>query len=114
MDTIEPHPHDFAEESWPFNVPVNLAAFSTIQVIRDRAPVLVVYHDHDGDWQFLHSDDAIDEDDCLLICMGCAYQHTPVIAELAAMPPGWRALRKSAASPWISGPYQDSDDEAQP
>lgn len=106
MSTIEPHPHSFPAGSWPFAVSVNTTAFSSAQVVREGAPVLVVCHDHDGEWQFLHGD-VTEQDECVLICMGCALQRTPAVAELASLPQGWRASRKDVASPWVSEPYAD-------
>ena len=73
--------------------------------------MLVVYHDHDGEWQFLHGD-VTDEDECIVICMGCAFERTPTLADLAALPPGWRAARCGIDSPWVSEPYESSDSEA--
>lgn len=110
MDTVAPHPHEFDENDWPFDVPVNAAAFSSEKIVHEHQAVLVVYHDHDGEWQFLHGD-ITDEDKCVLICMGCAYQRTPAIAELASMPSGWLASRKSASSSWNWEAYEKSDDE---
>jgi hypothetical protein len=106
--TLEPHSHGFPETDWPFPDPMNMAAFASVQVIRQDAPVLLVYHDHDGDWQFLHGD-VTEEDEGLVICLGCAYQRTPAIAELASMPSGWRAERADSHSPWERAPYEDSD-----
>ena len=111
MNTVDAHPHDFAESDWPFSVPSNTTAFSSGQVMREGAPVLVVCHDHDGEWQFLHGD-VLQDDECLLICMGCAFQRTPAIAALANMPSGWRATRTSVNAPWVTEPYDDSGNEA--
>jgi hypothetical protein len=110
MHTVEPHSHEFSGVSWPFDVEPNTAVFSSAQVVRRGAPVLVVYHDHDGEWQFVHGD-VTDDDECLLVCLGCAFQRTPSIADLASMPAGWRAERDSIASPWALAPYASSDDE---
>lgn len=109
MDLVEPHSHAFQEQAWPFDIPVNTAAYASVQVIRDDAPVLVVYHDHDGDWQFLHGD-VSEDDEGVLVCMGCAYQRTPAISLLAQMPSGWRAERTSVAGEWVTEPYPDRDD----
>lgn len=106
MKTVQPHDHSFSNDEWPFAEPINTAAFSTRQVVSAHAPVLVVYHDHDGDWQFLHADD-FEEDDCVLVCLGCALQLTPEVAELATLRPGWRAARGSPGEPWASAPYDD-------
>lgn len=112
MDITEPHAHKFAPGSWPFAEPVNTVAISTPQVLRQGDPVLVVYHDHDGEWQFLHGD-VTEDDEGLIVCMGCAFERTPAIGELAAMPAGWRASREAPHAPWVKEPYgaRDDDDE---
>jgi hypothetical protein len=107
-DLVQVHPHSFQDADWPFDVPVNTAAFSSAQVLRHNAPSLVDYHDHDGEWQFVHGD-VTDQDECLVICLGCAYQRAPDIAELASLPLGWRAERRSVGSPWEKAPYEARD-----
>jgi hypothetical protein len=111
MHTVEPHSHEFPEGGWPFDVEPNTVAFSSAQVVHQGAPVLVVYHDHDGEWQFVHGD-VTDDDECLLVCLGCAYHRTPGIAELASMPAGWRAERGFVGGQWTLQPYARSDGEA--
>lgn len=111
MDTVQPHSHDFDAASWPFDEPVNRLAFASAGVIKKGMPILLVYHDHDGDWQFLHGDVA-EADECLIVCLGCAYQREPALAELAGLPVGWRARRLASGGPWTSEAYEGSEDEA--
>jgi len=69
-----------------------------------------VFHDHDGEWQFLSGD--LDEGDkCKLICFGCIYERAPEIAILSSMPVGWMAERNSIDGEWKCEPYEREDDE---
>lgn len=101
------HIHEF--ESWPFKEPVNTAAFTTRQVLRDAYPVLQVDHDHDGDWQFLCGT-TLESEDLTIVCMGCVLERDPMLALLADLPAGWFAVRDSASDNWSRSPYDDSDE----
>ena len=105
------HSHNFPESDWPFADPVNTTAFTTTRVLHDGFPVLLVSHDHDCDWQFL-CDTTNDTADCLIVCLGCAYQRDTSVGELADMPAGWQARRDSATDPWERNPSEPADDEA--
>ena len=76
----------------------------------DGAPVLLVFHDHDGEWQFLHGA-TTEQDECRVVCLGCAYEHDNAIGILATLPNGWMAHRDSVDGPWHSEPYEDSDSD---
>ena len=52
-----------------------------------RLPILEVYHDHDGDWQFLCGT-TNDTADGRLICMGCVYERFPDMGTFADLAPG--------------------------
>jgi hypothetical protein len=108
---MEDHTHDFSDDEWPFNDPQNLAVFTTIRVL-EGAPVLLVTHDHDGDWQVLCGT-TNDSKDARIVCFGCAYQRNRVIGELADLPRGWRAWRDDVKSPWIREMKELEDEEDQ-
>jgi hypothetical protein len=110
MDTVEAHPHGFPEKDWPFRELTNAVSFASAKLL-SGSPVLLVYHDHDGDWQFLHGQ-IEEEDECVIICMGCAFQRSPSIGQLAQLPVGWKAYRESENDPWVTEPYEATDDEA--
>jgi hypothetical protein len=76
-----------------------------------QKPVREVYHDHDGDWQFLCGT-TLDTNDLKLVCLGCMVETDPTIGELAEMPPGWCATRLAPGTEWIQEPYEDREDEA--
>lgn len=108
MDTIEKHPHRFAPSSWPFADPDNTVAYTTSRALRDGEPILFVSHDQNGDWQFLCGD-VTAADECLLVCLGCAYERDRTIGELADLPCGWQAWRDSVDAPWEKCPPEDED-----
>ena len=97
---MEEHTHTFAPGAWPFGEDaVNTAAFTTIQVLHHGFPILAVSHDEDGDWQFLCGT-TTETEDCLVICMGCAFQLDPTVGRIADLPLGWQAIRDSATGAW--------------
>lgn len=110
MATVEEHCHSFPPESWPFKEPVNTACFTNAKLIELGLPVMRVFHDHDGEWQFLSGD--IEEDDkCKLICLGCIYERDHGLADLNSLPAGWMAERKSVDGVWTCEPYERNEDE---
>lgn len=105
METSETHGHLFSNDEWPFFGPTNTAVFTTTRVIRDSYPILLVFHDHDGDWQFLCGT-TNETSDCLIVCFGCTYQRDKSLGLLADLPVGWQAWRGSVDEPWKRIPYE--------
>jgi hypothetical protein len=102
--------HFHAFKSWPFNLPVETGVFTTRQVMEGREPIREVYHDPDGDWQFLCGT-TLDTVDLKLVCLGCMLEMDPTVGELADMPPRWCASRQSTDAEWIQEPYEPREDE---
>lgn len=92
------HTHAFA--NWPFDDPINTAAFTTRPVLEQGVPVLLVSHDEDGDWQFLCGT-TTELDDCKIVCLGCAFERDPTLAEVADLPLGWMAERDALGDEWV-------------
>ena len=91
-------------ERWPFQDPENVVTFTVRQIVDNRQPILYVCHDvDDGGWQFLTGDD-ISMDDALLVLLKNIVAIDPSICELADLPIGWSARRKSTNHPWIRQP----------
>ena len=109
MDTVEEHPHSFSAAGWPFQGPSNTAAFTTVRVIREGYPILLVVHDHDGDWQFLCGTTS-DAADGRIICLGCAFDQDRSIGDLADLPLGWEAWRENVDAPWQRTPFEAEED----
>ncbi|WP_440225653.1 hypothetical protein ACQQ2N_10425 [Dokdonella sp. MW10] len=102
------HSHSFL--SWPFDLAINTAVFTTRQAMEGLEPVREVYHDRDGDWQFLCGTSMATED-LKVVCLGCVIEADPTIGELSEMPPGWCATRHGPGGEWIQEPYADDEDE---
>lgn len=102
------HSHNFV--SWPFQEAVNTAVFTTRQILEGRQPVVEVYHDHDGDWQFLCGT-TLERVDIRLVCMGCLFERDPTLAALADLPTGWCATRANLQGEWRREAFEDEDEE---
>jgi hypothetical protein len=109
MDTVADHSHSFLPSAWPFAEPINALVYTSTRVLRDAHPILVVFHDHDGDWQFLHGEVG-EDDECKIICLGCIFERDSSVGILNDLPLGWKASRKSIKTPWQSEPYEASDE----
>jgi hypothetical protein len=103
------HTHNFKESEWPFDIPINTATFTTRHVVEGTHPILEVYHDHDGEWQFMCGTTTASAD-AKLVCFGCMIDRDPTILQLANMPSGWVAYRASSNKPWSREEYEDSDE----
>jgi len=110
MATLEEHSHSFLPETWPFLEPTNTACYTNAKLLENNLPVMLVFHDHDGEWQLL-SGDIEEGDKCKLICFGCIYERTPDIAILKSLPAGWMAERSSIDGTWKCEPYEREEDE---
>lgn len=111
MDTVEQHQHEFLTSEWPFAVPENVAAISTVQVFRQGLPILRVTHDDDGDWQILCGTTS-DAEDGIVVCLGCAYQRDKTIGDLSDLPLGWVAWREYVGAPWEREQRMPEQDES--
>jgi hypothetical protein len=93
------HDHEF-DADWPFADDPCAVALSTVAVLEEEHPVLVVSHDaDDGMWQLLCGT-TDDPDDGRLTCLGCLVAEDPTLMELADLPRGWEAWRESVDKPW--------------
>lgn len=104
-DTVA-HQHSFLPETWPFDSAQDCAAFTTKRFWRSHLPVLRAFHCPNGDWQFFDGDIA-DDDECLMVCLGCFYERDKSIGILGELPRGWSASREKAESPWECEPYEE-------
>jgi hypothetical protein len=90
--------------SWPFDQPPNCAVITLLQIVEGREPILHVSHNSDDHgWQFLCWEDARVEDG-VVVCFAHILERDPSIRELADLPPGWHAWRRSAQKPWKREP----------
>lgn len=86
---------------WPFGQPRNCATFTLRQVMQQEEPILLVVHDaEDHGWQFIGTTRA-NMKDAMLVCLEAVVRMDLSTLEVADLPPGWQAERKSVNHPWI-------------
>ncbi|MDP9174329.1 MAG: DUF2185 domain-containing protein [Planctomycetota bacterium] len=91
---------DKSNRAFPFNEPGNVAVFTLKTIVFGGDPILHVTHDSDDStWQFLGGGDA-EEANAALISLSEILSLDPTIAELADLPLGWHAWRRSKNEPW--------------
>lgn len=99
------HTHDVAGD-WPFDAPPNTAVLTTRRVV-EGDPVLEVFHDPDGEWQFLCGS-PVTREDGRVACLACAVSQEPTLAQFADLPIGWSAQRAAPGQPWVRTKYEGS------
>ncbi len=98
-------------EPWKFQQPLldratgfkfyeerNLSVFTTRQVIEGN-PVLYVYHDTDGEWQF-HASDNITDENPVVTSLEEIIKRDLTINEVYNLKPGWCAWRENVNAKW--------------
>jgi hypothetical protein len=98
--------NDLSEWKWPD--PPHTAAFVRESIAHRNEPVLTVFHDHDGAWQFHGETD----DRGVLLCLHHLIDRDPTLDELADLPRGWYAWRDSEGAAWQRETFTADDDEA--
>ncbi|RYD19626.1 MAG: hypothetical protein EOP88_18240 [Verrucomicrobiaceae bacterium] len=81
------------------DLPHNPAVFITRQVLDGEEPILAVYHDAGGDWQFIGATGGNDENG-RTISLENAMNMDPALRQLPDLPPTFYAVRKDAISAW--------------
>jgi hypothetical protein len=87
----------------------NVLVFTTSSVLNGE-PILYVYHDSDGAWQF-HSSTEPDTNDGKLVCLHHITDLDKSVNELYHLDYGWCGWRKSAGDDWEFEEYDDEDEE---
>lgn len=86
------------QNHWPFDDAPNTASLTTLFVL-DGSPILDVYHDFEGGWQF-HGEQFATAADARVVSLSSMLTLDATIAELCDLPYGWKAVRDRVASPW--------------
>ena len=76
----------------------------------DGRPVLTVYHESDGDWQYL-TDGEPARENAQLVHQSHVHELDPSLKQLAHMPPGSWAARHGPGAPWAFGETTDEDED---
>jgi hypothetical protein len=85
---------------WPFTDPENLAVITLNRILAGSRPVLYVLHDQDGYWQFLDGEN-VTEEDAAVVSLREIVNLDPRLHEIADLPRGWDAWRRSTHSEWM-------------
>jgi hypothetical protein len=89
-----------ATNEWPFDQAPNVASITTRFVLDDGLPVvLVIHYSDDHSWAFLCGTSG-EAKDGRVISMKSALNRDPTLAEVADLPPGWKATREDIGEPW--------------
>ncbi len=89
------------ERGWPFEDPKNVAVITTHNIMKRLSPILYVSHDEDDEmWQFLEEGE-VSEKEARILSLEEVVNLEPRLAELADLPIGWIAWRKSVSNEWI-------------
>lgn len=88
-------------KEWQFDDPPNAASFTT-KFVLNGSPILRVYHDYDGGWQFHGSaDDPATTDVGRVVSLASMVRRDPSLTQLHDLPCGWRAIRTSLYAAWV-------------
>ena len=91
-----------APAGWPFPDPPETVVLATTGVAFDGAPVTLVAHDEEGEWQFLGPG----ADDFTPVHLAHLLRCHPGLAAVADLPAGWEATARAAGA-WSRTPAED-------
>ena len=83
------------------NENLNIHVFTTRFVIKEKSPILKVYHDDDGDWQFIGKETNLKEEDAMVVSLGEILNFDPSLKQILSLPMGSNAYRPDQYSQWI-------------
>ena len=89
------------KEEWPFEEDPHTTTYVSRNVIENGALILHVYHERDGDWQFIgpaEADPSLEK--CQIACFHCMVERDPSLKLLAGLPVGMRAVRNNSSDQW--------------
>ena len=79
--------------AWKFPDAPNTACFTTTEVL-NGAPIVLVSHDDEGDWQFHAVSNAMMLSSVKIACLADMLRRDDLLAELHDLPCGWGARRR--------------------
>jgi len=89
-----------SSSDWPFDQAPNVAAITTVRVLKDNFPILSVTHySDDHSWAFTCGTTSNTEDG-RVICMHDALELDPTLRTISDLPPGWTAWRERVGAEW--------------
>lgn len=97
-----------APRPWPFDDPPDTSVVTTRRIAEDAGPVLGVFHQSTGSWQFVDGGPTTRDDIAFVHLAHVVGAHKGTV-ELADLPVGWEAWRSDTSSPWMRSPSEDED-----
>lgn len=95
---------------WPFDAPPNIATFAHQTVADGEKPVLIFGRYPDGAFCAYTGEEVVDaEREITCVCLSHIVDIEPAVIELADLPIGWWAVRKSLDSPWVREKIPDDE-----
>jgi hypothetical protein len=88
---------------WLWPDPPDRRVFLTKRTTAHGAAIVYVVHEPDGDWQFLDGGN-VGKDEIAIAHLGDVASRFPELNELAELPLGWQAWRKSPTDAWHREP----------
>ncbi|PJD00162.1 hypothetical protein GQ37_000575 [Janthinobacterium sp. BJB1] len=85
--------------AWTFPDAPNTASFTTTEVW-NGAPIVLVSHDYEGDWQFHAASNETLLSSVKIVCLADMLRRDDLLAELHDLPCGWGAQRDGGAGHW--------------
>jgi hypothetical protein len=83
-----------------FKESLDTAVLTTRYVVKDKSPILFVFHEMDGSWQFHGNETDVDNKDIMLVGLGEIIEIDNTILEIADLPLGFEAMRSGKDGLW--------------
>ena len=80
---------------------LNMAVFTTKYVMGKNSPIVYVYYDEEGDWQFFGSEENIEIEDAMVVSLGEIFEMDRSIVDVLTLAINSFATRKSRNSDWV-------------
>lgn len=85
---------------------LNDAVITTRFVLENNSPIVSVFKDTDGEWQFFGNEEGISEQDARIISLNEILQIDPTIKELFEITYGSHAYRENKDDDWKIEQYE--------
>lgn len=93
-----------SSSDWPFDQAPNVAAITTVHVLKNKFPILrVTHYSDDHSWAFTCGTTNATEDG-RVIGMHEVLSLDPTLRTIADLPPGWTAWRERVGAEWDRAP----------
>ncbi|MES2108108.1 MAG: DUF2199 domain-containing protein [Bacteroidota bacterium] len=102
----------FFKKAKRFAEPLDKKVFTTIYVMKENSPITLITHELDGDWQFVGDEPAGDyKKTCMVVCLEHIIDYDKSVLDIADMPKGYQATRKTRKHKWEVVKIEYSDEE---